>query len=315
MSDLYSPSPVGPLGTSVEVGEMGAIAEALVIGRALGAGTGVPTTLTATQLRALMALTTAGAAPSANAVSLLSAADYAAMKVLLGLTIGTNVQAYSAILASLVSNGVPGTSGLAILLGATAAANRTNLGFPSQFIIGPGQRAFRGHLQHGANFQTIAAKAHFNYLGYFPLSVAMKYAGCFAVTTTSVSDDNGEVGFFTTPLPGGCKANQTLTPLSATAFKTVWDTFVGQTSQYRRNSVAMAENANGVHLWAGARWNNGGARPIVLGVTCDGGQGYMLETAGAAAFDGLTTYAGVIPTSAGVGSSTAIGPWLYAECD
>ncbi len=63
--------------------------------------TSVARTLLAQTTQALMR--TAGLGLSANGSSLVSAADYAAMRALLGLVVGTDVQAYSAYLASLTS--------------------------------------------------------------------------------------------------------------------------------------------------------------------------------------------------------------------
>lgn len=79
--------------------------------------------------------TWAGLTPSANAQSLVTAADYAAMRTLLGLVIGTNVQAYDADLTTWAAI-TPGTgvgTALAINVG-TAGSFITNggaLGTPS----------------------------------------------------------------------------------------------------------------------------------------------------------------------------------------
>lgn len=62
---------------------------------------------------------------SANGRSLISAADYTAMKTLLALTIGTNVQAYNAALTSLASASANGQS---LVTAADYAAMRTLLG-------------------------------------------------------------------------------------------------------------------------------------------------------------------------------------------
>lgn len=71
--------------------------------------------------------TWAGVTSSANGRSLVSAADYAAMKSLLGLVIGTNVQAYDADLTTYA--GITPSANIQSLLGsANYATARTNLG-------------------------------------------------------------------------------------------------------------------------------------------------------------------------------------------
>lgn len=65
---------------------------------------------------------------TANGSSLVTAANYAAMRTLLALVIGTNVQAWDADLDTLAANGAPGTTGLALLLAANATAARATLG-------------------------------------------------------------------------------------------------------------------------------------------------------------------------------------------
>ncbi len=66
--------------------------------------------------------TWAGLTPSANAQSLVTAADYAAMKVLLALTIGTNVQAYDADLTTWAGKTAPSGD----VLGTTDTQSVTN---------------------------------------------------------------------------------------------------------------------------------------------------------------------------------------------
>lgn len=69
---------------------------------AAGTITSVGRTLVSQATQALMRTT--GLGFSANGSSLVAAADYAAMKTLLGLTVGTDVQAYNAVLANVASS-------------------------------------------------------------------------------------------------------------------------------------------------------------------------------------------------------------------
>lgn len=84
-----------------------------------------PTQITGATTSRLLGRTTAGT----GAVEELTASQ---ARTLLGLVVGTDVQAYSSVLASLVSNGAPGTTGLAVLLASTAAAARSTLGVNQQ---------------------------------------------------------------------------------------------------------------------------------------------------------------------------------------
>lgn len=117
------------------------MAAATVKGRASGAGTGVPTDLSSAQLSTILglgALATLSSVTvaqisdaSANGRSLISAATYAAMKALLDLEIGIDVQAYSANLDEYAAVN-PTAAGLALLDDADASAQRTTLGLAEQ---------------------------------------------------------------------------------------------------------------------------------------------------------------------------------------
>jgi hypothetical protein len=139
-----------------------------------------------------------------------------------------------------------------------------------------------------------------------------KYVRMLLQTITTVNSV-GECGFFTTPLPGGSVAAQTLTPV-ASAFKTAWDDLTTPAGPRKvRNAVALAISIPaGVHLWAGARFATGGNQPTATGVVHDVLSGHVLALASAAAFDGTTTYAGAIPA---IQASAAVAPWLVAEMD
>lgn len=66
----------------------------------------------------------------------------ASLRTALNLVPGTDVQAFSSVLASLVANGTPGAVGLAVLLGSTNAAVRTTLGL----VVGTDVQAFSSEL-------------------------------------------------------------------------------------------------------------------------------------------------------------------------
>lgn len=86
-----------------------------------GNNSGAPATrqdLTATQVKALLAIAAADITDaSANGKSLLTAANYAAMRTLLSLVVGTNVQAWSTLLDTIAA--LPATVGLLEKTGAT----------------------------------------------------------------------------------------------------------------------------------------------------------------------------------------------------
>lgn len=83
--------------------------------------------------------TWAGLAPSANAQSLVTAADYSAMRTLLGLVIGTNVQAYDADLSTWagITAGTGVGTALAVNVGTAGAfvVNGGVLGTPSSGVL------------------------------------------------------------------------------------------------------------------------------------------------------------------------------------
>ena len=100
--------------------------------------------------------TYAGITPSSNVQSVLSAADYAAIRTLLGLVIGTNVQAYDADLTTYA--GISPSANVQSVLGAADyAAIRTLLGL----VIGTNVQAFDADLSTWAGltpsafFQTL----------------------------------------------------------------------------------------------------------------------------------------------------------------
>lgn len=214
-----------------------------------------------------------------------------------------------------VAGTTPGTGGLAVLDDASTDAVLTTLGFPAALTISGGQRKIRPPSSTGTGvFLTIAAVAYFVYLGKTMRAVTPKYVAAH-LHTVATTDSVGELGFFTTPLPPN-KAGQTLTPV-ASAFKTAWDDLTaGGGAAPRRvgNAVALAVSIPaGVELWAGIRTNTGGNEPTFLGIHVDALGGEVLTTAAAAAFDGSTTYAGLVPAVAAV--NTAVAPYLWAELD
>lgn len=211
-----------------------------------------------------------------------------------------------------VAGVTPGAGGLALLDDASADAAVTTLGFPANFVIRP-QRKVKPLVATGTGVMlAISGTAYFCYLGYTMRAFVPKYvaAHLHAVATTN---STGECGFFTTPLPPN-KAGQTLTPV-ASAFKTAWDDLTTPAAPRRvGNAVALAISIPaGVHLWAGARWATGGNQPTLFGAHADALGGEVLALAGAAAFDGTTTYAGAVPAIAAV--NTAVAPYLWAEMD
>jgi len=95
---------------------------------------------------------------SANGQSLVTAADYAAMRTLLGLVIGTNVQAYNAVLTTLAG---ASADGQALVTAANYAAMRTLLGL----VIGTNVQAYNAVLTTlagaSANGQSLVTAADY----------------------------------------------------------------------------------------------------------------------------------------------------------
>lgn len=208
----------------------------------------------------------------------------------------------------------PTAAGLTLLDDASADAQLTTLGFPTSMVVTSGaQRKVKPVASTGAaTFLFISGTAYFLYLGYTLRAFVPKYVAGH-LHTVSTTNSVGEAGFFTTPLPPN-KAGQTLTPV-ASAFKTAWDDLTTPAGPRRvGNAVALAISIPaGVHLWAGARFATGGNQPTFWGTHVDALGGEVLTTAAAAAFDGTTTYAGLVPSIAAV--NTAIAPMLWAEMD
>jgi len=106
--------------------------------------------------------TFAGISPSANVQSILSAADYAAIRTLLTLVIGTNVQAYDADLTTYAGI-TPSANVQSILSAADHAAIRTLLGL----VIGTNVQAYDADLTTyagitpSANVQSILGAANY----------------------------------------------------------------------------------------------------------------------------------------------------------
>lgn len=138
--------------------------------------------------------TFAGIAPSADVQSILAAANHAAIKVLLGLVIGTNVQAYSAKLAAIAANTVStqaGTAYTAVLADADTFIRFTN-GSPVTFTIPPNSaEAFPvgteiNFAQSGAGALTVAAGAGVTINSRSAdLTLAGQYAAAFVKKTAA----------------------------------------------------------------------------------------------------------------------------------
>lgn len=206
----------------------------------------------------------------------------------------------------------PGAGGLALLDDASADAALTTLGFPTTLLHDMGQRDWRSRaLIRGGNFQMIEASAYFVYLGQVARALTPKYVRGL-MGTAGTSTQAAEVGLFTTPLPPN-GANQTLTPIPS-AFKTALDDLTAAGPLVRGNSVAMAVALTvGVHLWAGMRTAMAGNEPIMDGALADSLRGHVLVTTSAGAFDGSTTYAGVVPAL--VVPTTPVAPTLWVAFD
>jgi hypothetical protein len=196
-----------------------------------------------------------------------------------------------------------------VLDDASTDAILTTLGFPTTFIHNPAQRIWRPATQAGGNFTTVDNAAYFAYVGQVARAVTPTRVRAHMVTAGSVQT-NAECGLFTTPLPPNA-GNQTLTPLAA--FTTTMDDLTAAGPLVRGNASAFSTALTvGQHLWAGIRLHMTGM-PVLLGAVGDSTTGcYLIKTA-AGAFDGVTTYAGVVPAISAIG--TPLVPWLWVGFD
>ena len=251
-------------------------------------------------------------------INLLGAADILAvandtMTLVYDGTVWWQVSGSTALNAIQLAKTVPGAGGLAVLDDASVDAILTTLGVPATWGWNSGQRSWESEsLQRGGNFTMIAASAYFIYLRQVSRANTPAYIRGQMVTAGSVTQDNAEVGFFTTSNPPNA-GNQTLTPIGS-AFKTTLDDLTAAGPLVRGNSVAMAVALTvGQHLWAGIRVSMSAVQPIFIGAVGDGLRGNLLVKTSAAAFDGTTTYAGVVPAISAL--ATPVAPWLWAGFD
>lgn len=204
----------------------------------------------------------------------------------------------------------PGAGGLAVIDDASTDAILTTLGFPTTFIHAPGQRVWRPACQAGGNFTNVGAVAYFHFLGQVARAVTPKYVRAHMVTA-GASTQAAEVGLFTTPLPPNA-GNQTLTPLAA--FTATVDDLTAAGPLVRGNTSAFATALTvGQFLWAGIRVDMASTEPVFLGGVNDALTGGILVKTSAGAFDGATTYAGVVPAISAIG--TPVAPYLWVGFD
>lgn len=215
--------------------------------------------------------------------------------------------------AQTLAGTTPGTGGLAVLDDASTDAVLTTLGFPASLTLRSNQRVLKPDIFPNNTFTPTAAVAYFLYVGQTMRATVIKKVRILQNTVNGATTSVGEFGVFTTPLAPNGSAGQTLTPTAAFS-ATIGDlTDATQPSLKGNASDFSTSHAAGLHLWIGVRLNCATAQPTCLGVAGDVGSGNLLITAAAAAFDGATTYAGVLPTlGTGLG---ALGPMLVGMLD
>lgn len=167
-----------------------------------------------------------------------------------------------------------------------------------------------GGVQRDAPFTMIGATAYFSYLGLvkYPFTPQHLYARVGAAGG-GTGAQTAEIGFFSTPSPGGIKAGQTLTKLFVST--TMDDlTTAGKKGNPSAFSTVIVP---GTHLWGGIRVSMATTQPQVGHLTGDASLGYVLSTASATAFGSGTTYTGALITINNF--TTGIAPVLFWTLD
>lgn len=280
---------------AVTLAKMADLAADTMIGRANGAGTGVPQALTLAQALALLG---GGSAPTGTGL-IVRQTSPTFVTPALGTPasgVATNLTGTAAGLtagdATKVANTTPGAGGLALLDDASADANLTTLGLPTSFALGD-QRVLRSRLISNGLLLLTTDTGYFVFLGTYERAVTVTHVE-FAVTTGGAGTQAAEVALYSSPLPPN-KAGQTLTRLGA-GTATVDDL---TTTGVKRNTSSLAQAVSaGTNLWAALRTAMSVTPPTIAALARDYAQGLILSQATPGALTSLSSATGAIITHA-----------------
>lgn len=156
-------------------------------------------------------------------------------------------------------------------------------------ISASGQRVLQSDLPDFAGTVLVTDTAYFVYCGVARKALTLNRVKAM-VTGAGSGTIVSELGIFSSPLPGGIQAGQTLTKLVSTNATDLFST-VG----VKRNTTAFGlAVAAGTHLWAGIHVTASTTKPSVVGLSNDWNDGLILAKVTNGLFSAQATVAAAL---------------------